>query len=74
MTYANSSGRVGRPLGTVYTVHGSGCSELETPCALAMNFLSDNIDVAISDVLTPETVATCLQEAEGRRPPHWRHP
>jgi hypothetical protein len=27
-------------------------------CALAINFLSDNIDVAITDVLTPDTVAT----------------
>ncbi len=34
-------------------------------CALAVNFLSDNIDVAITDVLTPETVATYREMLPG---------
>lgn len=34
------------------------CLGVRNACALAANFLKDHIDVVITDVLTPETVAT----------------
>ena len=34
-------------------------------CALAVNFLSDNFDVAITDVVTPQTVATYREMLPG---------